>query len=167
MTRDEIRKLENYMRDREVVCLTSAEHVLLDRHGHWLAALASGQFEPESSLGLQFTDTTRGVRPAQTGAEIAWQKLQASDSARKIVGAIEEGSFSALSDLSPTSSPLLTSALREWIQRRLSAVSDRDTRSNLCRAQTKLIERTTGTRIPDGGSVVNFGGLHDFQTWDW
>lgn len=75
--------------------------------------------------------------------------------------------FSCIRELSEQRNPVVFELLNRQIRERLKASPSREIRERMVRAQRKIYEVEHNTVLPDGGSIVNWGGLHDLRTWNW
>lgn len=87
--------------------------------------------------------------------------------ARSVFERISSNDFSSINELREQRSPVVFELLRQLIRECLEKSQDRKIRDTMVRAGRKIHEVEHGTVLPDGGSIVNFGGLHDLRTWDW
>lgn len=89
------------------------------------------------------------------------------EKANSIVNRICANDFSCIRELQEQQNQFSIEFLHQIISECLEKTQDREIRDRLVRAQRKLYEVEHRTSLPEGGAIVNFGGLHDMRNWDW
>jgi len=58
-----------------IAIFSEAELEILNEHGHWMAALASGELRPETAAQVRFVAVAEGELTPETPHEKVWRKV--------------------------------------------------------------------------------------------
>lgn len=124
------------------------------------------------SVDIADLGTTRSARHQEIdrpAKQLVLKKTTQEDRARAnfVIERISLNDFSCIKELREQGNPTIFKLLRQLIHESLEKTQDRKIRDRMVRAQRKIYEVEHNTTIPDGGDIVNFGGLHDLRTWNW